>query len=69
LVGSDFACVGTSGGTHADDDGRDKSGGVALLVRKDGQPVKRQHRAVAEVETGQRGCEDQQRLALEKHGT
>jgi hypothetical protein len=38
-----------------------------VLLRHDGQSVERQHRAVAKVEAGESGCEDQQRLAFQQH--
>jgi len=46
-----------------DGDG-DEARRVALFVAHHRKPVKRQHRAVAEMKAGQRGREHQQRLVL-----
>ena len=43
-------------------------GRVGLFGRDHGKPVERQHGAVAEMKAGQRGGQDQQRLAFEQHG-
>ena len=52
-----------------DDDGdrRRKLAGSPCFVASDGQAIERQHRAVAEMEAGERGRQDQQRLAFQQH--